>query len=50
MAMRMRLTRKLLLIVGLAGVTGLSLRCSSAPFIVGAASRIALTELFSAYG
>jgi len=50
MAKRMLLTRKLLLIAGLAVIAGLSLQCSSAPFIVGAASRITLAEVFSAKG
>jgi hypothetical protein len=46
----MRLTIKLLLVLESAGIAGLGVRCSSAPFIVGSASRITLTELFSAYG
>jgi hypothetical protein len=50
MAERMRLLRKLLLIAGLAGAAGLTLQCSSAPFIVGVASRITLAEVFSARG
>ena len=50
MAKRMRLFRKLLLTVTLAGVAGLTLQCSSAPFIIGVASRISLAEVFSAKG